>query len=254
MNARCEQGESALVSRSREYIGLVDAHSELSHLSEAEVEEESLIAALTAMSLAGNPVELEAVRPGSGVSHPGGLGRERVRTKFESSPLFEDDPDLTAIEIARCGTAEETRLYWLAREAEPPEVDTELIGHIHRGWFHSTYPQVAGEIHELAAICEEWNKCRERHMQGERDHQVRAAVSLANELAVRVRERYPNHVRMIFSLRNYALMIGGVDRLVALKDQTRYLNAWSEEPDGLDELLLEALIDDRRRRVSRHDG
>ena len=80
-------------------------------------------------------------------------------------------------------------------------------------------------------------------MQGERDHQVRAAVSLANELAVRVRERYPNHVRMIFSLRNYALMIGGVDRLVALKDQTRYLNAWSEEPDGLDELLLEALID-----------
>ena len=34
-----------------------------------------------------------------------------------------------------------------------------------------------------------------------------------------------------------------MDRLVALKDQTRYLNAWSEEPDGLDELLLEALID-----------
>ena len=127
MNSRCEQRESALVSRSREYIGLVEADSELSHLSEAEVEEESLIAALTAMSLAGNPVELEAVRPGSGVSHPDGLGRERVRTKFESSPLFENDPDLTANEIARCGTVEATRLYWLARDAEPPEVDTELI-------------------------------------------------------------------------------------------------------------------------------
>jgi hypothetical protein len=72
-------------------------------------------------------------------------GRRRIHGLFESAERFGNDVAATQAEVLRCGWTTER---WLVRLAahDPRTIDVGLVAEIHKRWFATTFPGVAGYI------------------------------------------------------------------------------------------------------------
>jgi fido (protein-threonine AMPylation protein) len=186
---------------------------------------------------------------------------------FEASAELDHDPLATAEEIQHSG---ESVLRWLeavATSDTPWSVDLKLIQEIHFRWFETTFPADAGQFRtqmvlnrkgtavEVEAIlpavqgaCDNWNWRHERHRPTDALDLIEFIVAEANTLAVRVYDVHPfidGNTRATWHLRNYLLMLEGLQPLVDLADIGRYESAWwnatAESHDELDQVALTEL-------------
>lgn len=188
---------------------------------------------------------------------------------FSASRLFDHDPVETAEEIERCGA---DVLAWLGELAVAPDrtlIDIHLVRSIHRRWFDTTFPIAAGVertgivlnrkgtalpvdalIPAVHNACDNWEWRFENVTEGlPVDEQIEHVVSEANALAVQIYDAHPfvdGNTRATFHLRNYALMLGGVDPILRLHDEDAHKSAWmAADPSDhaeLDEVVLETLL------------
>lgn len=185
---------------------------------------------------------------------------------FDASAKFDYDALATADEIQHRG--EET-LRWLeavATSAEPWPVDLKLVNEIHFRWFETTFRADAGRHRtemvlnrkatavQVEAIlpavhdaCESWNY-RARYRPSDEPDLVEFLIVEANTLAVRIYDAHPfidGNTRTTWHLRNYVLMLDGLQPLADLTDDKSYEEAWwgatAENHDALDEVVLRDL-------------
>lgn len=189
--------------------------------------------------------------------------------KFHASAEFDRDPVQTAREIEERGTEAQLWLGEQAASLDPALIDVHLVRTIHRRWFESTFPKDAGRERvvpvfnrkstavEVDAIvpgvhnaCDNWTyRFAEVVKAASGEDQIELLVQEANTLAVRVYDIHPfidGNTRTTFSLRNYALMLGGVGPVLGLNDVDEHTRAWMaatpHDHDDLDQLVLEALV------------
>lgn len=186
---------------------------------------------------------------------------------FDASAEFDHDPLVTADEIQHSG---EVTLQWLealATSEEPWPVNPKLVNEIHFRWFETTFPADAGRHRttmvlnrkatavEVEAIlpavhdaCENWAYRRTHHKPSNDPDLIEFMVAEANTLAVRIYDAHPfidGNTRTTWHLRNYVLMLDGLQPLIDLTDDRRYEDAWwgatVENHDALDEVVLSEL-------------
>jgi hypothetical protein len=169
-----------------------------------------------------------------------------VRERREASSLCGGAPARTAVEILRCGSLVEERLCQLATARTPPSIDERLVASVHRGWFETTFPEVAGQVSHLGEVLARWNH-QPRPLPAGRGERLSSAVSSANGLARVLLSANPLHTRTAYSIRNYALMLSGASRVVRLPDgyEPRGI-AGVDDPAWTDELVLSTLTGSAR--------
>jgi fido (protein-threonine AMPylation protein) len=169
---------------------------------------------------------------------------------FEVSFVDEFDLDAlrTAEEIDRCGAdALEAMAHWV-EEGDTPPVNLDLVADIHWRWFHTTFPNEAGQFRHthvnnrkataatvpeiipgIGQACGNWTWRHENLMPDDDLERVEFVVAEANTLAVHVYDIHPfvdGNTRTTWHLRNYALMLGGLRPLTGLVDEETHMNAW----------------------------
>lgn len=186
---------------------------------------------------------------------------------FEASPEFDHDELRTAEEIQRCGAEVLAWLEAIATSSRPRAVDPALIDDIHRRWFETTFPPDAGRhrramvlnrkatavpyeaiLPAIANACENWAWRRENAGPADPVDFVEFVVAEANTLTVTVYDVHPfidGNTRATWHLRNYLLMVDGLRPLVALRDESAYLDAWwaatPHDHEALDDIVLREL-------------
>jgi hypothetical protein len=199
-----------------------------------------------------------------------------VRGAFDVSleGEFELDALRTAEEIQRCGAEASGWLQVLASSEKRPEVDIALVREIHYRWFRTTFPADAGRertqmvlnrkgtavpveaiLPGIANACENWKWRRENCPPEDPAEEVRFIVAEANCLTVSLYDVHPfldGNTRTTWHVRNYALMLDGLEPLSDLSDDQTYNDVWWPatpfDHQALDDLVIERLAAQDRSR------
>jgi len=187
-------------------------------------------------------------------------------------PEFELDALRTSEEIQRCGAEVLKWLQSLASSDEPRDVDIALVREIHYRWFATTFPADAGRertqmvlnrkgtavpveaiIPGIANACDNWNWRREHCRPEDPGDEVRFIIAEANCVTVSLYDVHPfidGNTRTTWHVRNYALMLDGLEPLTELSDEAAYNAVWWPatplEHQPLDDRLIEELANHDR--------